>query len=83
MEAQLNWQSSLLPIQLTVNTSSHIKEMDKTFIFLLELLLYTRAPAAMGKVSTRGFPLRASCSCWVALVKPRLIDEASAQGEMS
>lgn len=44
MEAQLNWQSILLLVDLTVSTSSHIKEIMESSLFLLQSLLDTRAP---------------------------------------
>ena len=68
---QYSWQS--------IHQVTEKKSTKHFFFFLLESLLYTRGPAAMGKVSTRDLFLGTSCSCWVALVKPQHIDEASAQ----
>lgn len=49
--------SSLPPVELTVSTSSHIKENVESSLFLLESLLHTRTPASGEMISHRPPPL--------------------------
>lgn len=72
MEAQLNWQSSLLPIELTVSTS-HMKENVKSSLFLLESLLHTKTPApgeiireasSSAPCALAGWPCKTSTQIW-------------------